>query len=157
MFHSLLPLVVIAVTATAAGMALLFGDEPARLAGAINFLNAVALPFYRMISPGPTGEALQLAGDFCWAAGLLILVIRHASLWLGVTMLLQSVQFGLHAYYIVMELRHDRLHAWVNNLDEVGISACILVGAYAAIRRRAEAVREARALGAGAQRLSGAV
>lgn len=157
MFHSLLPLLVIGITAGAAGFALLFGDDAARVAGGINFVNAVGLPAYHLIFPGPTGEALELAGDFFWAVGLLILVVRHASLWLGGTMLLQAVQFGLHAYYIVMDLRPDILHAWVNNLDEVGISACILIGAVLAVRRRARNEHEARAMGAARQKLSGAV
>jgi len=146
MFHSVLPLLVIGITAGAAVVSLLFGDDAARIAGGINFLNAVALPLYRLVSPGPSGEVLQLAGDFFWAVGLLILVVRHASLWLGVTMLLQSVQFGLHAYYIVMELPHDLLHAWVNNLDEVGISACIIIGTMFAIGRRVRIAREQREL-----------
>jgi len=154
MFHSVLPLFVIAITAASAAGALLFGDEDARLAGCINFVNAVALPAYRMIWPSSTSEAIQLAGDFLWAVGLLVLVLRHASLWLGVTMLLQSVQFGLHAYYIVMALPHDLLHAWVNNLDEVGISICIIFGTLTAIRRRADTAREERELHAGAQQLS---
>ena len=47
-----------------------------------------------------------------------MLVVRYASLWLGVTMMLQAVQFSLHAYYLVMERPHDLLHAWVNNLND---------------------------------------
>jgi hypothetical protein len=150
-FHSILPLFVIAITAATAAVALLFGDEDARLAGGINFINAVALPAYHMIWPSPTSEAIELAGDFLWAVGLLILVLRHASLWLGATMLLQAVQFGLHAYYIVMDLRLDLLHAWINNLDEVGISVCIFAGTLTAMRRRAEMAKEERQLHAGGQ------
>jgi hypothetical protein len=102
-----------------------------------------------------TGEVLQLAGDFVWAVGLLILVVRYASLWLGLTMLLQAVQFSLHAYYLVMELPHDLLHAWINNLDEVGISVCIVVGVVSAMRRRAMLIREEAEREARRQKVSG--
>jgi len=142
MFHSPLPVLVIVFAAATAVFAFWKGDQAARIAGAINFLNAVALPALRLAMKSQTGEVLQLAGDFIWAVGLLMLVVRYASLWLGVTMLLQAVQFSLHAYYLVMELKHDLIHAWVNNLDEAGISLCILIGAMLAIRRRVILARE---------------
>src|SRR5579871_1702693 len=144
---ALLPLIVMWVTAVTAAFALWKGDTAARIAGTINFVNAVALPAFRMISlEQQSGEVVQLAGDLFWAIGLLMLVVRYASPWLGVTMLLQAVQFSLHAYYMVMELPHDLLHAWVNNLDEVGISVCITVGVVLAIHRRSTLAREAAEL-----------
>src|SRR5579871_2897840 len=147
MFHSVLPVLVILTTALTAVLALWKGDAAARIAGTINFINAVALPSFRMLLMQPqSGEILQLAGDLFWAIGLLMLVIRYASPWLGVTMLLQAVQFSLHAYYMVMERQHDLLHAWVNNLDEVGISVCITVGVVLAIHRRSTLAREAAEL-----------
>jgi hypothetical protein len=154
MFHSLLPVIVIAVTAVAAIFAFWKGDPAARIAGVINFINAVALPMLRMVMGHQTGEVLQLAGDFVWAVGLLMLVVRYASLWLGVTMLLQAVQFSLHAYYLVLELPHDLIHAWINNLDEVGISICIITGTVLAIRRRMALAREAVELEARRQKTS---
>jgi len=147
MFHSVLPVLVILTTALTAVLALWKGDAAARIAGTINFINAVALPSFRMLLMQPqSGEILQLAGDLFWAIGLLMLVVRYASPWLGVTMLLQAVQFSLHAYYMVMERQHDLLHAWVNNLDEVGISVCITVGVVLAIHRRSTLAREAAEL-----------
>ena len=157
MFHSILPVLVILLTAAVAAFAAWKGDDAARIAAAINFLNAVALPLIRQAMQTPNeGEVLQLAGDFVWAVGLLILVVRYASLWLGLTMMLQAVQFSLHAYYLVMELPHDLLHAWVNNLDEVGISICIAVGVVSAIRRRMALAQEDAEREARRQKLSGA-
>jgi len=156
MFHSFFPVLVILCTVLAGAFAAWKGDDAARIAGAINIINAVALPFARMAMQTQTGEVLQLAGDFVWAVGLLMLVVRYASLWLGLTMLLQAVQFSLHAYYLVMELPHDLLHAWVNNLDEVGISICIVAGVVSAIRRRAMLAREEAEREARRQKLSGA-
>lgn len=155
MFHSPLPVLVILSTALTAVFAFWKGDPAARIAGALNFVNAVALPILQLAMKGQTGEVLELAGDLIWAVGLLILVVRYASLWLGVTMLLQAVQFSLHAYYLVMELPHDLLHAWVNNLDEVGISICILIGTILAIRRRITLAREDAERAALRQKASG--
>ena len=157
MFHSVLPLLVTLATAGAAIFALLKGDEAARIAGVINFVNAVALNLLHLVTQSQTGEVVQLTGDLIWAVGLLMLVVRYASLWLGVTMLLQAVQFSLHAYYLVLELPRDLAHAWINNLDEVGISICIVIGTVQAIRRRVADAREAAELAARRQRAAIAV
>ncbi len=92
------------------------------------------------------GEVLELTADFIWAIGLLMLVVRFAYRWLGVTMLLQAVQFSLHAYYLVMERPLDHLHAWINNTDTWGISLSIIAGTILAWRRRVTLAREAAEL-----------
>jgi hypothetical protein len=147
MFHSPLPVIVIGINLLAAIFAGWKGDPAARIAGAVNFFNSIALVvFGAVMSNLQIGEVLELACDFVWAVGLLILVVRYASRWLGVTMFLQAVQFSLHAYYLVMEKAHDLVHAWINNLDEVGISACIITGTALAIQRRTVLAREAAEL-----------
>lgn len=163
MFHSIFPVLVILITAATAVFSFWKGDYAARVAGVINLINAVALPIFRAVTGNDhTSEVLQLAGDFVWAVGLLFLVVRYAYRWLGVTMLLQAVQFSLHAYYLVMEIPHDHgpqqlIHAWVNNLDEVGIAICIATGTALAIRRRVENRREAAELEARRQKASAPV
>jgi hypothetical protein len=157
MFHSPLPIIVIGLDLLAAMFAAWQGDRAARIAGAVNLLNSVSLVIYGAISGNAqTGEVLELVGDLVWAVGLLMLVVRYASRWLGVTMLLQAVQFSLHAYYLVMEREHDLIHAWVNNLNEVGISICIIIGTVAAIRRRMADAREAAEVHARRQKLAAA-
>jgi hypothetical protein len=144
MFHSPLPIIVIGLTVLAATLAAWKGDRAARIAGAVNLFNAVALLIFATISGNvQIGEVLELAGDLVCAVTLLMLVVRYASLWLGVTMLLQSVQFSLHAFYLVTDRPHDLIHAWVNNLNEVGITLCIVIGTVLAVRRRVAHVREA--------------
>jgi hypothetical protein len=49
------------------------------------------------------------------------------------------------------------IHAWVNNLDEVGIAICIATGTALAIRRRVENRREAAELEARRQKASAPV
>jgi hypothetical protein len=125
------------------------GDAPVRFAtGAMLAVEAATA----LVNPkfGDVGsESALLALDFAFAVILLILAVRFASLWIGAAMLLQAAQFSLHAYYLVMELPQDRLHAWINNINDWGILVCICLGTILAIRRRAahareEAEREAR-------------
>lgn len=137
MFHSPLPIIVIGLTFAAAVFAAWKGDRAARIAGAVSLLDTLAPLVYGAVTGNvQVSEVLELTVDLVWAIGLLMLVVRYASLWLGVTMLLQAVQFSLHAYYLVMDRPHDLIHAWINNLNEVGISICIIIGAATAIRRR---------------------
>jgi hypothetical protein len=144
MFHSPLPVIVVGLNVLAALFSAWKGDRAARIAGVVNLFNSVALLVYGAVTGNAQiSEVLQLTSDLLWAVGLLMLVVRYASLWLGVTMLLQAVQFSLHAYYLVMERPHDLIHAWVNNLNEVGISTCIIIGTALAIRRRMAHAREA--------------
>jgi hypothetical protein len=146
MYHSPLAILVIASAVVAAVFALWRGDTAARIAGVVSALNALLLPASRIFLQQHVGEVVQLAVDFVWAIGLLILVVRFAYRWLGVTMLLQAVQFSLHAYYLVMERAPDHLHAWINNLDTLGISLSIIAGTVLAWRRRVALEREAAEL-----------
>jgi hypothetical protein len=146
MYHSPLAILVICSAVVAALLAIWQGDRAARIAGVVNAVNALVLPLSRVVLQQHVGEVLQLAVDFIWAVGLLMLVVRFAYRWLGVTMLLQAVQFSLHAYYLVNDLPSDKLHAWVNNLDTVGISASIIAGVYLAWQRRKRDAREAAEL-----------
>jgi len=148
MYHSPLAILVILSAVLAAPFAVWKGDTAARIAGIGSALNALMLPVSRMVLQQHVGEVVQLAVDFVWAIGLLMLVVRFAYRWLGVTMLLQAVQFSLHAYYLVMERAPDHIHAWVNNLDTLGISFSIVAGTVLAWRRRNALAREAAELAA---------
>ena len=146
MYHSPLAILVIVVAVVAAPLALWKGDAASRIAGIASALNALLLPALRIFLQRHIGEVVQLAVDFIWAIGLLMLVVRFAYRWLGVTMLLQAVQFSLHAYYLVMDLPPDRLHAWINNLNTTGISLSIIAGVFLAWRRRVALANEAAEL-----------
>ncbi|MDP1962217.1 MAG: hypothetical protein Q8K93_08455, partial [Reyranella sp.] len=76
-----------------------------------------------------------LIGEGLLAFGFLALAIRYASLWLGAAMILQGIQFSLHAFYLVMERGHDRLFAAVTNVVTMGIIIGILVGTTLAWRQ----------------------
>ena len=93
-----------------------------------------------------SSETLLLALDFLCAVTFLLLAVRYANLWLGAAMIFQAAQFSMHAYYLVMELPHDRMHAWINHGDDWGILISICVGAALAMRRRTAQAREAAEL-----------
>src|ERR1700751_5515670 len=117
MYHSPLALLVIFLAVAVAPFALWKGDTAARIAGVVSAMNSLTLPVSMIFLQKHIGEVVELTIDFIWAIGLLMLVVRYAYRWLGVTMLLQAVQFSLHAYYLVMDLQPNPLHAWINNLD----------------------------------------
>lgn len=96
--------------------------------------------------PGDELSALgQLTGDFLLALGFLYLAVRYTSLWIGGAMLLQAVQFTLHAWYMLGEKPRDVFHGVVNNLDTMGILLCLIVGTATAWRRRHAAQKAAEA------------
>ena len=130
------------------------GDSAARIASIINILNAAALPALRIFLGYQTGEVVQLASDFGASIGFLLLAVRFASMWLGAAMLLQSGLFSLHAFYLVTDRPHDRLHAWINNTDQWALYLCILLGVVLDARRRAAAAREAAEIEARRQQRS---
>jgi hypothetical protein len=124
------------------------GDTPVRYAVLTRLLVEVATLLINPKFGDVGGESLLLVVDFAFAVILLVLAVRFASLWIGAAMILQAAEFSLHAYYLVMELPHDRLHAWLNNTGNWGILISIFLGTILAIRRRGalaneEAEREA--------------
>jgi hypothetical protein len=122
------------------------GDVAVRWAAGVH-LAAGVVTFTINPQFGDVGaESALLAVDFASAVVFLLLAVRFANLWIGAAMLLQAGQFALHSYYLVMELPHDRFHAWVNNSSDWGILICILVGTVLSIRRRVAQVREAAEL-----------
>ncbi|WP_269716077.1 hypothetical protein [Caulobacter sp. NIBR2454] len=77
-----------------------------------------------------------LALDGILAVALLFLAMRYGRAWLGAAMLLQGIQFSLHAYYFVGEREHDLTYSLVNNLVTIAILVAIIVGTFGAMRRR---------------------
>ena len=81
-------------------------------------------------------QLVDLCVDALTAFALLPITMRYASLWLGVVMLVYSLQFGLDAYYIVLERPLDHLHAIVNDADSFAISVSLLTGTVMTWMRR---------------------
>ncbi len=136
MYYSLVPLIGWAVTLGIIALAWWKGGSPERL-GALAMLGAAVVALIvNAVMPVSARPILLLADEGVLGFIFLMLALRHASAWLGVAMILQAIQFSLHAYYLVGELPHDRTYAIVNNLDSLGVLLCILVGTLLAWRRR---------------------
>jgi hypothetical protein len=131
-----------AVTLVVSAFALWKGDGAVRPAALTHLCVGLATLLIHPRFGDIGGESALLAIDFASAVIFLLLAVRFANLWIGAAMLLESSQFALHAYYLVMELPHDRLHAWINNTSDEGVLLCILLGAILAIRRRMTLARE---------------
>jgi hypothetical protein len=118
------------------------GDVAERAGGSMNLAAGVfAFAVHPFLAPDVQPVAL-LVVDAALAMGFLYLAIRYTSMWLGVAMLLQAVQFSLHAYYMVTEAAHDWNYARINNIDTNGINLMIVVGTVIAWRRRLRLKRE---------------
>ena len=134
------------VTWSTVGFALWKGDRATRLAASTYALMEVATMAIKPLTGDVSGETILLGVDFVCAVIFLLLAVRYAHLWLGAAMLFQAAQFSLHSYYLVMEIPHDRLHAWINNADDWGLLISMITGTVLAIRRRESVAREAAEL-----------
>jgi hypothetical protein len=142
MSGQILYLTLVTATWMTVGFALWKGDRATRSAAlayaALEISSYIINPQFGDVS----GETITLVVDFCCAVTFLLLAVRFATLWLGAAMIFQAAQFSLHAYYLVLELPHDRMHAWVNNADDWGILISIVIGTALAMRRRRNWARE---------------
>lgn len=112
------------------------GGPAERRAGFLIGLGALVAFAIHRLAPEEAQPLALLTAEFALAVGFLILAVRYGSLWLGGAMLLQAVQFSLHAWYLLAERQHDILYSIINNADTVGILVCINLGTLSAWRRR---------------------
>lgn len=139
---SILYEILVGAIGIAVAFALWKGDLATRVAaGAFAMLEIATFIIHPKVGDA-SGETILLAADFAVAVILLLLAVRYANLWLGAAMLFQAAQFSLHAWYLVNELPHDVMHAWINNADDWGILISMIVGTLLSIRRRVAYARE---------------
>ncbi len=117
------------------------GSRAERLGVAIFLAGAIYAMVVYQVVPRNLVPTLLLLGEGAMGVGFLFLAMRYMNAWLGVAMLLQAIQFSLHAYYLVGGLPRDRTLAMVTNLDSIGVLLCILVGTMLTWRRRARAAK----------------
>ena len=128
-----------------AGFAAWKGDRAERWGGLMNLAALVLVwTIHNIRALVDIGDpaTLLLVADGALALGFLLLAIRYASFWIGGAMILQAVQFSLHAYYLIGEVPHDRFYSRVNNIDTIGILVVIISGAALAWRKRERLARE---------------
>ena len=135
------PLLGWSATFLVCGLAWVKGSAAERWGSLIVLAGSVVALIIQMILP-PRPEAIALLlSEGLYSLAFLMLALRYTSPWLGGAMLLQATQFGLHAYYIVAERKHDLTYGIVNNLNSAGVLVCILFGIFASGRRRARAAK----------------
>lgn len=117
--------------------AIVKGGPAERRAGLIFAAGALGVELIHSFVPRDLQGGLLLATDGFVAGGLLLVALRYASAWLGGAMLLQGVQFSLHAYYLVTGAERGNTYALINNLDSGGVLLCMLIGSVIAWRKRA--------------------
>jgi hypothetical protein len=117
--------------------AMVKGGPAERYAGLVVAAATIGVEVIHLTVPREFQGGLLLAMDGFVGGAFLLLALRHASLWLGGALILQAMQFTLHAYYFVTGIRRGNTYALINNLDSAGVLLCILVGSVIAWRRRA--------------------
>jgi hypothetical protein len=127
-------------TFLACGFALWKGGAAERVGSIVILFAMLAPPLVRAAAPPGLVGVLDLVIDGLVGIALLMLTLRHGSVWLGVAMLLYAGQFALHSFYFVTQKPADYLHAVVNNLVFLGVSLTLWVGAIMAwLRQRQRA------------------
>ncbi len=111
-----------------------WGGRPERGGAALVLVVLGAFVLAGLVRGDELVRGLYLALDGLFALGLLLLAMRYVRRWLGVALLLQGVQFSLHAYYLVASRRYDNLYILVNNLVSFGVVASLLFGVVLAWR-----------------------
>ncbi|MDP3173883.1 MAG: hypothetical protein Q8M88_05560 [Phenylobacterium sp.] len=140
MFSPFLPYVGMVVTLVVCGLAFLRGGPPERVGAGLVLGVALIGQAIDLILPDAHEQVAHLCNDAFLAVGFLLVALRYGSLWLGGSMMLQAVQFSLHAFYLVATKPHDRFFAVVNNANTAGIIACILAGTLVAWRHHKKSI-----------------
>lgn len=115
------------------------GGKAERQVAILVLITSLVITLIGLIPDKAIQKLSYLLVDGVFGTGLLILALRHTMTWLGVAVLLQAVQFSLHAYYLVAGKAYDQLYAMVNNFVSLGVLGCLLVGSLLAWRRRRRA------------------
>lgn len=125
---------------------LLKGGPAERVGAGATLLISVAFVIVNELLAEIARPVPHLALDGFLALVFLALAVRYASLWIGAVMLLQGVQFSLHAYFFVTKLTPGVTYAIVNNLVTWATLLGIILGtlAYRRAARAAASVNPVR-------------
>lgn len=113
---------------------LLKGGPAERIGAGMTLLISIAFVVVNELVPEVARPIPHLVLDGVLALSFLALAVRYASLWIGAAMLLQGVQFSLHAYFFVTKLTPGVTYAIINNLVTWGTLLGILLGTLAVLR-----------------------
>lgn len=125
----------IAILAVCA-LAYLRGGATERIGAGLTLVLALAFQAVNAWVPESQRAIPHLVLDGVLALGFMIMTLRYASAWLGLVMVLQGVQFSLHAFYFVTQKTPGLTYAVVNNLVTWGTLLGILWGVLAYWRQQ---------------------
>ena len=115
------------------------GGAPERIAASALLAAAVLVESIHAWMPKPGQSAALLVVDGMLAFAFLLAALRYVRPWLGIAMVLEGVQFSLHAYFFVVEKPHNYFYSLVNNLVTIGVLLCLVTGSFQAWRQRGAA------------------
>ena len=115
------------------------GGGAERMGAILMLIASLMVRLIHLILPTSLHAYALLIDEAALAAGFLLVALRYFSPWLGVAMILQAIQFSLHAYYLVGEKDHDYLYKLVNNVNTFAILLIILAATLLTWRKRASA------------------
>lgn len=133
---SLVFLLLWGVTIAIVALAWWRGGAAERLAASLLITATILAKLISMLLPEAAQALSFLALDGALALGFLILSLRFVKSWLGIAMVLQGVQFSLHAYFLVADQPHNIVYAMVNNVVTGGVLLCLLIGTVQHWRRQ---------------------
>jgi len=112
------------------------GGTAERFGAGLTLVLALAFQVVNIgVEPAARGVP-HLVLDGVLAVGFMVLTLRYASAWLGLVMVLQGVQFSLHAFYFVTHESPGLAYAIVNNLVTWGTLLGVLWGVVAYWRQQ---------------------
>lgn len=117
------------------------GGPPERLGSLVILLGALLAEAGLYVPPEARSTVILLI-DGVAALALLLIAVRYASLWLGGIMVLQATQFTLHSVYTLSERAPDTAYSIINNVNFVGQLLCLVIGTFAAARKRRRAAAD---------------
>ncbi len=112
------------------------GGAPERIAATAVLVGAVVVELIHVVIPKAAQPAALLLTEGMLALTFLLSALRYVRTWLGIAMVLEGIQFSLHAYFFVANERHNYFYSLVNNLITIGVLLCLGVGAFLAGRKR---------------------
>lgn len=113
------------------------GGISERLGALVIVVTGALVSATHSLLPEASTPLILLTLDGALAAAFLLLAVIYGRAWLGAAMVLQAIQFSLHAYYFIGERPHDGMYSLVNNIVTLSLIFAVVTGTISAMRRRA--------------------
>lgn len=126
------------LTVAVVAFALIAGRRPERLSALIFATAALATQIVALRTPASQLNNAMLLIDGLMAFGFLMLALRYGYLWIALMMAAMAGYFSIHAYYLAMSLKPDRIFVIASNAATAVALISITIGVLTSRRRAAE-------------------